>query len=136
MSPTDKPPSPRADDPGALVVEAQTKHRRHSHMQPPECSRCLATWPCLTARLADALAEALDDYADLRNGSIVWQTELRSQRDAARTEAAALRPVVEAARDWEAIYRGRAVPNKTLSEVVKHLADVVAAIALPEPRRE
>lgn len=52
-----RPRVPPTDDPAALVAAAQ-KHQPDANANGDQCVFCLGMWPCLPARLADALDAA------------------------------------------------------------------------------
>lgn len=132
MSPTDKPTEPRADDPGALV----------EYPYPCLCCDELTAAKAELVRLAEQLRQmtqmrdhAQDTLQDITAG-------LAEQLAAAHAEAAALRPVMEAARhyiacedDWIKSGMG-GVAAKDADSAANRLRKALAALAPPEPRCE
>ena len=101
------PTEPRADDPAALVAEAQRQHHPDCAVfdHPDDCdleghegeqlmcsNDCCLNWPCLTARLADALETAIgygiNRAADLRLELDAARADLAASRDAYRRAVA------------------------------------------------
>lgn len=108
-------PPNRADDPGGLLAEARLEHRANPDwLVDVPCTSCRNPWPCLTARLADALEVANDQLTASRFGAETdadLNQHLSEMLRAARAEAAALRAGLN---DLEWSSRERTVAGNSL----------------------
>ena len=83
---------PRADDPAALVAEGRGWHvdgtDHLGNTWSPWCYTCQAEYPCLPARLADALASASAEIEERERRRLAYARQVAGATEAARKEHA------------------------------------------------